>query len=134
MSDDAASWVLGQTSGAGGLGHFLIWIGAFIGIIAVAGLALLAYRKRMLSAQDAASSGSLLDQLRRMHKEGSMTQQEYDAARKAIVSRVAARGPGAPPKPAPAKPDALTAKPGFDLTGAPLPTPPPDTDHRPPSV
>jgi len=81
---------------------------------------------RLLS-RDAASADAegLLQGLRRMRNEGTISQDEYDAARKKLAARAAApmssaRPAVTAPRPAPGE---QRARPGFDLTGAPLPHP-----------
>lgn len=101
------------------IGPYLLWIGAFLVLVIGAGLAILAYRRMMLSSRAAESHSGILDSLRKLRESGQMTQAEYDATRRAIASRVA--GTPAPAKPSAAGPH--VARPGFDLTGAPLPKP-----------
>lgn len=118
----------------------LLWVGALIVAVLILGIVILIIRKRLFTRDSDAAAG-LLNDLRRMHKTGELTTEEYDAARKALTSRVASRmpAPATPPRPAranPAPPAELRAKPGFDLTGAPLPAPPPPPgpyDRKPPT-
>lgn len=133
---------------------------AYIGMLIVAlviGGVLLKYLRRQMVAKESklAGTGSLMDELRRLRKEGVLTESEYEASRRAATAGMrasmsagaeaptakqvsSASGPhasGKPPRPPPprapkppVKPltsggpvDGLQAKPGFDLTGAPLP-------------
>jgi hypothetical protein len=126
----------------------LIWVGALIVAVLILGIVILLVRKKLFT-KDADSPTGLLNDLRRMHKSGELTTEEYDAARKALTTRIAAKMPaGKPVQSAPrassaarpprqSAPDGeLRAKPGFDLTGAPLPSPPPQPgryDRKPPS-
>jgi hypothetical protein len=101
----------------------LIWVGALIVAVLLLGIVILLLRKRLF-VKDGEDATGMLDQLRAMHKRGEMSTEEYDAARKALTARVAARLPDAKPvqrRAAPPPADQLRAKPGFDLTGAPLP-------------
>jgi hypothetical protein len=101
-------------------------------------------RRRMLASENELTGArSLMDQLRVMHQRGEMSEEEYEATRRALATKVAAqvkgqgKVPGAPPPPASYSPKmsraaldaaraglesgAKVARPGFDLTGAPLP-------------
>ena len=106
----------------------LILVGAMIVAVMVLGIVILLIRRKLL-VKDSDAASDWLVELRRLHKAGEMSTQEYDAARKALTTRIANGLPAPKPsKPAPphpparALPDArLVAKPGFDLTGAPLP-------------
>jgi len=102
-----------------------IWIGVLLVVTLVAGGVILAMRRRLLGAKDADElSGSMLDDLRSMRSRGEISEEEYDYTRKTIAARAAGREP--PPRPdslrSPPAPDgAIAARPGYDLTGAPLP-------------
>lgn len=128
------SATLAQSSGS--TAQFIIWVGVLIAASIVGGLIMLAVRRRMLSQDRDELDGSLLDQLRKDLREGKLTQDEYDAIKRRMAQQMAERlgAKGSTPepdpkpesKPAPApqttNPGALTAEPGFDLTGQPLPT------------
>ncbi len=119
----------------------LIWVGALIAAVLVLGMVILLLRKRLF-IKDGDDAGGMLSDLRRMHKSGELTTEEYDAARRALTFRVAGRAdaPRAVPPPgqrpssaAQATPAGeLRARPGFDLTGAPLPRPMPSNPPSPP--
>lgn len=108
------------------IGPYLLWVGIFLVLVIGAGLAILAYRKVMFSSHAPDSHSGILSGLRRMRDSGQMTEAEYDAARRAIAAKVRARPPA---HAAATRPDdgtaaterGRTARPGFDLTGAPLP-------------
>jgi len=125
----------------------LVWVGALIVAVLILGIAILLIRKRLFE-KDTEEVSSMLGELRRMHKSGELTTEEYDAARKALTINVANRivppkasnpapeKPATHQKPAPARreaPGEVRAKPGFDLTGGarggahrrPPPRPPP---------
>jgi len=98
--------------------------------VMVLGIVILLIRRKLLTRETDAAADWLAE-LRRLHKSGEMSTQEYDAARKALTTQIARRlpvtaKPAAGPPPAPiirALPvDQLVARPGFDLTGRPLPT------------
>lgn len=135
------------STGAASSVDVLIWVGALILAVLLLGIVILLLRKRLF-AREADDASGMLSELRRLHKSGELSTQEYDAARKALTVRVAGRAsapqPGKPERthsdtPRPAPDGELRAKPGFDLTGAPLPTPAPKDrgspyDRKPPSV
>ncbi len=108
---------------------FLAWLGVAIAILAVAGVVLLLYRRKVL-AKDAGrdEQAGLMDNLRAMRDRGELSPDEYDAAKRAMVARFSGPTSGASPRPVrkPAAGDARVAPPGVDLTGAPLPRPPSD--------
>ena len=66
-----------------------IAVGLLIGLVVLLGLAILAMRKHLLS-QDASDRGhaGFMDELRRSLRDGRISQEEYDAARKAMVARL----------------------------------------------
>lgn len=80
----------------------VLWLGILIVITVVAGLVVLAVRKRILSkSTDGSDEGSLMDSLRGMRDRGEMTSEEFEATRRAMIERL--RGdraaPGQPSKP-----------------------------------
>lgn len=108
------------------IGPYLLWIGVCIVLVVAASIAVLWYRTRVLGrGQDDAQSG-LMNELRAMRTRGELSDDEYAAAKHAMVSRVSGK-PIPPPKPSPVT-DRI-APPGFDLTGQPLPRP-----QQPPEV
>jgi hypothetical protein len=137
--------VPGPAGGASTSIDVLIWVGALIVALLLLGTFILLVRKRLFT-KDSDEASSMLNELRRMHKAGEMTTAEYDAARKSLTTRLAAKMPETAPIRAPrrsSKPAApiqrdgeLHAAPGFDLTGAPLPSPPAKPgayDRKPPN-
>ena len=109
------------------IGPLLMWIGAICVVALLGGMVLMAVRRRVL---DQASSptqeqGRLLDDLREALKRGEITQGEFDSAKATMAARMAGKPP--PARPAPPvggvrTPDGgFVARPGVDLTGAPLP-------------
>ena len=108
------------------VGEYLATIGALIAVVLVAALILMRYRGRLLARDaDTALHEGLFENLRRMRDQGRLTQEEYDAARRKMAAKAAGKAPppasGAPIKPA--APGEARARPGYDLTGAPLPPP-----------
>jgi hypothetical protein len=120
---------------------------AGIGIVAVTllGVVLISARRRLL-AKPSEDQAGLFDSLRQMRDRGQLSPAEFDAARKRMAARVAGvpPPPSAATQPPPPDPAVRIARPGFDLTGAPLPTsirplnplrplaPPPATPDKPP--
>ncbi|MCC6661317.1 MAG: hypothetical protein IT437_10570 [Phycisphaerales bacterium] len=126
MTPPPTTIVLAQVVRKTDIGPYLLWIGVFLVLVIGAGLAILAYRKVMLSSHAADSHTGILDGLRRMRDSGQMTQAEYDSARRAIAAKVRVRQPAHAAATRPSGGTAATegdrtARPGFDLTGAPLP-------------
>lgn len=99
---------------------FWLWLFVLIVVTVLAGIAIVVIRRRLLESDATESSpGTLMEDLRRMRDRGEITEEEYDRTRKAIAARAAGREP--PPIPPP-DPDApRRARPGYDLTGDPLP-------------
>ncbi len=100
----------------------LISIAALIVVVVVLGFVLVAMRKRMFgSSEDGEVAGSMFEDLRRLREAGEISELEYDYLRKCIAARVAGREP--PPRPVGLAEETvdLRARPGFDLTGAPIP-------------
>ena len=63
-----------------------------------------------------------LEEMRRLRDSGQMSREEFDAARAAIIGRVSGRAPASAPTRAPSGDAGVrVARPGFDLTGRPLP-------------
>ena len=106
---------------------YATWIGVMIGALVIAALVLLIFRRRVLAKDSGGVSAGMLDELRAMLQRGDLTQEEFDAAKAAMVAKLAAKPGAAPaamlkPKARPAAPaDVRVARPGFDLTGRPLP-------------
>ncbi len=117
--------ILGATKA---LSPALMWLGALIVVVMIAGLVILKIRESMLARESGRGNDEgLLSGLRRMRDLGEISPEQYDVARKSMAAR-AATGAGAalrPVQPRPAAgPGELRSPPGFDLTGAPLPDQP----------
>jgi hypothetical protein len=110
------------------IGPYLLWIGVSLVLVVAASVFILWYRTKVLG-RDQGTQVGLLDELREMRNRGELSDEEYAAAKHAMVSRVS----GNPtPRPvakatAPSTTERL-APPGFDLTGQPLPKPPQTPD------
>ena len=83
--------------GHGDTGGVILWIGVLIAVIMVGFVALMWVRRRMFMGESD-QSGGLMDSLRKMRDTGQMSQQEYDAARKAMVARIAKGNPAKKPQ------------------------------------
>lgn len=112
-------FLLAQSATNRNLGPVLLQLGLLIVAVLVLGLVILAVRKAMFKEDDAGAGGSLLDDLRGLRDSGEISEVEYDYLRKCIAARVA--GKELPPRPPELEQVELRARPGFDLTGEPLP-------------
>lgn len=66
----------------------MMWIGVMIALLVLVGAGIMMYRKRMFGAESQIdAAGSMFDELRRLHREGLMSQEEYDIARKKVATR-----------------------------------------------
>lgn len=112
----------------------ILAISGMILALCFGGVAIMALRRRML-AKDAPESGEgagMLDSLRAMRARGELSEDEFQAARAAFLSRaVRSAVPGASersdqessPRARGGTDGERRAPPGVDLTGAPLPRP-----------
>lgn len=102
----------------------LLWLGAMILLILFGGIAAMWIRRSFRAeGVDGAPLESLsLHQLRRLHAQGRLTDEEFETLKQIAVRAHTVRSE---PSPAPREksflPDGHRAKPGFDLTGEPLP-------------
>lgn len=101
----------------------LLWTLAVIGLTLAGAVVVLLVRRRIL-ASSLDVPGTMLDDLRASRDRGEMTDEEYAAARQAIVRKVSgeviADASGHRSRPI-VRGDGLIARPGYDLTGEPLP-------------
>ena len=73
-------------------------VGLLIGAAVVLGLVILLVRRKMLGVESStADQAGLMDQLRHLRDSGEITPEEFDAARKSMVSRMTKDTPK-PPK------------------------------------
>ncbi|MFG0327138.1 MAG: SHOCT domain-containing protein [Phycisphaerales bacterium JB037] len=125
-----------QASGSGAPSWVgvLIWSAVLIVLVTVGGLVLLAIRRRLFGSHESThDAGLVMEELRRMRDRGEISDEEFRATRSAMIERDwggAPAGDAAPParpvaSPRPRVDEAeegdLRARPGFDLTGEPLP-------------
>ena len=85
-------WVaaIGQSAGSAALPRLLLSLGLMIAALVVLGIVLVALRRRLLTPQRDQPTG-MFEDLRRMLREGRITQEEYDAVRRRVASRIAGR-------------------------------------------
>jgi len=108
-----------RTIAAADIGDAMLWLGILLGLVFIGCSAIFAIRRRMKSS-DVPSGGELdLDSFRKLLTAGKITPVEFEAARAAIVARHG--GGGTPRSVSPIDPAHVRARPGVDLTGAPLP-------------
>jgi hypothetical protein len=107
----------------------LALLGGLIVVIVLAGLGVLYLRRNVLGKPGSGGAeGGLFDELRRMRDAGTLSREEYERAKRRMVAKVSGAEPARPVKKAPpvqALPGEgeIRSKPGFDLTGTPLPRP-----------
>lgn len=71
----------------------LIWIGVLIVVVVIGGLVLVHMQRRLLKPPASGpGAAGLMEDLRRMRDTGAMTNEEYDAARKAMARKLAPSG------------------------------------------
>jgi len=115
--------------------ELLVVIAALIGVVVVGAILIMllhrAWSTNNTDRPEQAGIG-LADQLRQMHRDGELSDEEYARARKLMAARAA----GLPAEEATALAEQAAreaagirvAEPGKDLTGQPLPTPPAESD------
>ena len=107
----------------------LALLGGLIVVIVLAGLGVLYLRRNVLGHRgSAAAEEGLFDELRKMRDAGTLSREEYERAKRRMVAKVTGATPARPaktahPVPAPPSEGEIRSKPGFDLTGTPLPKP-----------
>lgn len=103
------------------VGEAVLWLAVMLVVVVVGAIVILALRRRLQGTDEGESEGLDLGVLRRMRAEGRLTDEEYEAARAAIVARHGVSEAG--PTVSPLDPRTVRARPGVDLTGEPLPRP-----------
>lgn len=89
-----------------GVSGGLVAAGVLIGLCIAGGLlAMLARRRLLASGSDDESAVTLMDSLRAMLRRGEITQEEFDAAKRSMVAKLAGRaGAGGSARGAPDRP------------------------------
>ena len=104
---------------SGGMTRAALWAGALAGVIVVAGAAVMALRRRLFGSGAPADAPVMeLHELRALRERGEVSDEEYESLRAALI-----RGYGGAEGVRAVVGDGgeRRARPGFDLTGAPLP-------------
>ncbi len=72
----------------------LVSVGLLLVLAIIGGLAIVFVRKRILShEQDTDTAASLMDDLRGALRDGAISQEEFDAAKRAMVAKMTAQKP-----------------------------------------
>jgi hypothetical protein len=67
------------------MGNAMWWLVVLIGLLLAAFVAVVQVKKRLLRSDDSHGSGFTLSDLRRLHREGKMTDEEFEKAKQIIV-------------------------------------------------
>lgn len=91
--------IFGMAQGAGArpsgaTGSVVVWVIVLIAVVMAGGLILVWLRRKIFAADQTDHAGGLMESLRSMRDSGQMSQEEYDATRKAMAARMA-QGRGA---------------------------------------
>ncbi|MBL8991578.1 MAG: SHOCT domain-containing protein [Phycisphaerae bacterium] len=74
------------------LGPYLLWIVVLIGVVLVATFGILVLRRRLLDPDaPRRSDAGVMEELRTLRDQGKLSHEEFEAARKRIVARIAAQ-------------------------------------------
>ena len=74
---------------SGDFGTYLLMIGVMIALIMFAFVGIMLLRKRLLEKESSqAAAAGLMEELRQMHKQGKISQAEYDAARLKMAGKM----------------------------------------------
>lgn len=111
----------------------LLLIGILIAVVVIASVGLMALRRRILNADAGDGIGGVLPlhELRAMKSRGEISEEEFQRLREQVVTAARATPvsePRSPKTPQGAEKPAGVARPGFDLTGDPLPGASPAAD------
>lgn len=112
---------------SGSAGQIALWAAALIVAALLGFWGVLWMRRRILHDDAGGTVGMTLADLRRLHAQGDLSDEEFEAARLSIIgassggSGGSGGGGGASRAPRAAEGFALEAEPGKDLTGEPLP-------------
>lgn len=67
------------------MGNVMWWSVVLIGLLLAAFVAVAQVKKRLIRSDDISGSGFTLSDLRRLHRDGKMTDEEFEKAKQAIV-------------------------------------------------
>lgn len=86
------SALLGQVGGGPAMSKVLVWCGVLLAAAVVLGVVAMWLRRRLLREDESEgiSMGFTLKDLRRMHEEGQLTDEEFDFARRKMVAKTRA--------------------------------------------
>jgi hypothetical protein len=70
------------------LGSVLVWVGVLMTVTLLGGLAVLWYRKQLLSKSTESDAGSMMEEFRRMRDSGEMSIEEFEATKRAMVAKL----------------------------------------------
>lgn len=71
-------------------------LGILLGVVIVGTIIIFILRRSLSGASDMLDQGFLLDDLRRLHREGELSDEEFDKAKAALVSRLTSATPDIP--------------------------------------
>ncbi len=123
---------LAQSSSADVLLRLLPLLLVVAVIVVVGGVIISMARRRLIDTSKEEKSAIELDGLRRLRDSGAISQQEYEIARDALIGRAEPSATQKRPRRRIGPDGALSAAPGFDLTGEPLPDTSDDGDNEDP--
>jgi hypothetical protein len=70
----------------------LIWVGVLLGGVLSGSLIILSMRKSLFAPHDqAGDSGTLMEQMRRMHQRGEISPEEYEKVRRRLVEKASGK-------------------------------------------
>lgn len=134
--------LLAQAGARGALNEMIPWLGALLVAALVGGVLLFYLRHRLLGPDptDSPNKG-FMEELRDLRDRGEITEDEFETARLSIIAKATGKDLQTLRDDAIRKAGGKVARPGYDLTGRPLPTRPnqarpdaPDTAPRKPDV
>lgn len=120
---------LAQSSSADVLLRLLPLLLVVAVIVVIGGVIISMARRRLIDTSKEEKGAIELDGLRRLRDTGAISQQEYEVARDALIGRAEPSASQKRPRRRIGPDGALSAAPGFDLTGEPLPETSDDGDN-----
>lgn len=117
--------LLAQAGARGALNEMLPWLGALL-VAALVGGALLFYLRHRLLGPDAADTPGrgFMEELRDLRDRGEISEDEFETARLSIIAKATGKDLQTLRDDAIRKAGGKVARPGYDLTGRPLPAQP----------